>query len=223
VFTQNSARPDFLQWTTHGSTMACELRPVRTKELAADSHRSARLRREDAGFHIPQECDVARRMRDGCSRNGPEPTGASPDVQRPRRGGERHRPRDAQQHLGTPHRRHAAPLQHRRRLRAAGRMTRVIELTKVKKKPAEKNPPTGCFYLLISWAQRDLNPRLQPCEGRTLPLSYAPDAEIGLLHRFRAFKLGQRSSRTGFFPGAPGSVRLGAPPPPSDAVPPSQA
>ena len=24
------------------------------------------------------------------------------------------------------------------------------------------------------WAQRDLNPRLQPCEGRTLPLSYAP-------------------------------------------------
>ena len=24
------------------------------------------------------------------------------------------------------------------------------------------------------WARRDLNPRLQPCEGRTLPLSYAP-------------------------------------------------
>ena len=27
------------------------------------------------------------------------------------------------------------------------------------------------------WAQRDLNPRLQPCEGRTLPLSYAPRCE----------------------------------------------
>lgn len=44
------------------------------------------------------------------------------------------------------------------------------------------------------WAQRDLNPRLQPCEGRTLPLSYAPDAGRGLLQRTGAFKLGQRSS-----------------------------
>ena len=29
--------------------------------------------------------------------------------------------------------------------------------------------------LFATWAQRDLNPRLQPCEGRTLPLSYAPE------------------------------------------------
>ena len=28
---------------------------------------------------------------------------------------------------------------------------------------------------VISWAQQDLNLRLQPCEGRTLPLSYAPE------------------------------------------------
>jgi hypothetical protein len=27
---------------------------------------------------------------------------------------------------------------------------------------------------VLWWAQRDLNPRLRPCEGRTLPLSYAP-------------------------------------------------
>jgi hypothetical protein len=74
------------------------------------------------------------------------------------------------------------------------------------------------------WAQRDLNPRLQPCEGRTLPLSYAPDAGTGLLHRLRAFKLGQRSSRTGFLPGVPGVVgAAGTPKPPSDVVPPSQA
>jgi hypothetical protein len=30
-------------------------------------------------------------------------------------------------------------------------------------------------HLVISWAQQDLNLRLQPCEGCTLPLSYAPE------------------------------------------------
>lgn len=35
----------------------------------------------------------------------------------------------------------------------------------------------------FSWAQRDLNPRLQPCEGRTLPLSYAPDASCDAVRR----------------------------------------
>ena len=31
--------------------------------------------------------------------------------------------------------------------------------------------------IVNQWAQQDLNLRLRPCEGRTLPLSYAPDLE----------------------------------------------
>src|SRR5258707_13319720 len=37
------------------------------------------------------------------------------------------------------------------------------------------------------WAQQDLNLRLRPCEGRTLPLSYAPQRS-SLLPHSRAFR-----------------------------------
>ncbi len=40
----------------------------------------------------------------------------------------------------------------------------------------DPDPPSDGVF---QWAQRDLNPRLQPCEGRTLPLSYAPEAVTG--------------------------------------------
>ena len=34
---------------------------------------------------------------------------------------------------------------------------------------------TGCKSLILWWAQQDSNLRLPPCEGGTLPLSYAPN------------------------------------------------
>src|SRR4051812_48830409 len=52
----------------------------------------------------------------------------------------------------------------------------------VRAQPAVARDKTArsCLGVATWWAQQGLNLRLRPCEGRTLPLSYAPEARFGL-------------------------------------------
>ena len=49
---------------------------------------------------------------------------------------------------------------------------------------------SSVFVVWGWWAQQDSNLRLPPCEGGTLPLSYAPGTTLrGLANRFDALAL----------------------------------
>lgn len=63
-------------------------------------------------------------------------------------------------------------------------------------KAAEVTAQNAEFGEGFGWAQQGLNLRLRPCEGRTLPLSYAPETrEAGLIARFDATCNGRKCFR----------------------------
>ena len=111
---------------------------------------------------------------------------------------------------------HQPPRSHERTVsRPAARRRGAQHPTKVETRERREAslrelPPLACFQ----WAQRDLNPRLQPCEGRTLPLSYAP--QLG-----ESCSPGHGGFQDPYFLGRSGAVGLALSA--AAAVPPSQA
>ena len=47
-----------------------------------------------------------------------------------------------------------------------------------RRRPASLIGQPGVIVQLFEWGQLDLNQRLPPCEGGTLPLSYAPEPSV---------------------------------------------
>ena len=97
--------------------------------------------------------------------------------------------------------------------------------TRVENRKASSREGRSREEALRLWAQRDLNPRLQPCEGRTLPLSYAPSLRVTNSPAPTGFQgRRQRSSRALFLLVPAGCAPASAPGAVGDAdvLPPSQ-